>query len=91
MTETWVSNSAVESGGMGWRGGVVDGIGVVGASGEHIYAGRQTVHTHTYTKTTTTEISTQVGNNTNSTDPKGKKNKTKANKRNISKHTQLEA
>lgn len=46
MTETWVSNSAVESGGMGWRGGVVDGIGVVGASGEHIYAGRQTVHTH---------------------------------------------
>lgn len=36
VTETWVSNSAVESGGMGWRGGVVDGGGVVGASGEHI-------------------------------------------------------
>lgn len=34
-------------------------------------------YTHTYTKTTTTEISTQVGNNTSSTDPKEKKKQTR--------------
>lgn len=32
-SEAWVPNRAVESGGMGCRGAVVDGGGVVGASG----------------------------------------------------------
>lgn len=32
-SEAWVPNRAVGSGGMGCRGGVVDGGGVVGASG----------------------------------------------------------
>lgn len=60
-SEAWVSNSAVGSGGMGWRGGVVDGGGVVGASG----GGDRQTHTHIYAQTkrnTTKKISSQVGN-----------------------------
>lgn len=44
-SEAWVPNRAVGSGGMGCRGGVVDGGGVVGASGG---GDRQT---HVYKKT----------------------------------------
>lgn len=59
-SEAWVSNSAVGSGGVGWRGGVVDGGGVVGASG----GGDRRTHTYIRThkkKNNKKKISSQVG------------------------------
>lgn len=56
-SEAWVPNRAVESGGMGCRGGVVDGGRVVGASG----GGHRQIHIHKNNTTTTTEMNSHRG------------------------------
>lgn len=71
-SEAWVPNRAVGSGGMGCRGGVVDGGGVVGASG----GGDRQTHTHkNNTTTTTTKMNQNGGSYTLNNDGKYTKGK----------------